>query len=275
MALSDLAISGLRFACTAGLLVAALTPASAQDAAVPRPPTPPACRAPGDLIRFTLPLPHTARRLGRGEPLTIVAIGSSSTAGAGASSPAASYPSRLLAELQRQFPGRPVTVINRGVNGEELTDMLARFEENVVKEKPDLVLWQLGTNSVLRDHPLDEVSKGIRAGVKRLKEIGADVVLIDPQYAPRVIAKPQIAAMVHLISAAAKETNVDIFQRFAVMRYWHDDERLSFPVFVSPDDLHLNDWSYACFAKLIGSAIAEAATRGIASAAVVSHRSAP
>ena len=37
--------------------------------------------------------------------------------------------------------------------------------------------------------------------------------------------------------------------------------------FVSPDELHMNDWSYACVAKLLAAAIAAAATRPIASAA--------
>jgi hypothetical protein len=34
----------------------------------------------------------------------------------------------------------------------------------------------------------------------------------------------------------------------------------------------MNDWSYACVAKLLGAAIAEAATRPVASAAARSGR---
>src|ERR1700677_4716069 len=40
----------------------------------------PACNAPTELVRFGHALPRTARRLASGEALTIVAIGSSSTA---------------------------------------------------------------------------------------------------------------------------------------------------------------------------------------------------
>jgi len=226
----------------------------------------PACKAPNELIRLTQPLTHTAQRLANFEPLTIVAIGSSSTAGAGASSPAASYPSRLAAELKEQFPGHPITVINRGVNGEEARDMLARFPQDVIEEKPDLVLWQVGTNAVLRDDPLAPTSPIILDGVRRIKEIGADVVMVDPQFVPRMIAKPGSETMVNLISAAAKEANVDLFQRFATMRHWREVEQLPFAAFTTPDNLHMNDWGYDCFAKLIGAAIAEAATRDLASA---------
>jgi hypothetical protein len=90
--------------------------------------------------------------------------------------------------------------------------------------------------------------------------------MIDPQFAPRVIAKPDAEAMVTLISRAAKEANVDLFQRYATMRYWREAEHLPFTAFVTPDDLHMNDWGYGCLAKLLGTAIAEAATRGVASA---------
>src|ERR1700684_303606 len=74
------------------------------------------CKAPPEFVRLDQPLRHTARRLAADEPLTIVAIGSSSTWGAGASSPAASYPSRLAAELGKRLPRDDVTVLNRGVN---------------------------------------------------------------------------------------------------------------------------------------------------------------
>jgi acyl-CoA thioesterase I len=234
----------------------------------PAAPAPPACTAPADLAHFDRPLPHTMRRLASGQPLTIVAIGSSSTAGAGASSPDASYPSRLAVELRAQFPDRDITVLNRGVNGEETDNMMARFAHDVLDARPQLVLWQIGTNSVLRDHPLSPHAVRLHEGIEELKAAGADVVLIDPQFAPAVLAKSETEGMVEQIALAAKEENVGLFRRFAVMRDWHDVQQISFDAFVSPDRLHMNDWSYACLAKLLGKAIAEAATRPIAAASV-------
>ena len=227
-----------------------------------------ACTAPAEFVHFDRPLLHTMRGLDSGQPLTIVAIGSSSTAGAGASSPEASYPSRLAVELRAKFPGHRITVLNRGVNGEETDNMMARFSADVMAAHPQLVLWQIGTNSVLRDHPLRPHGDQLREGIEELKNSGADVVLIDPQFAPAVLAKSETTGMVEQIALTAKEANVDLFRRFAVMRDWHDVQHLSFDAFVSPDHLHMNDWSYACVAKLLGTAIAEAATRPIAAAAV-------
>jgi acyl-CoA thioesterase I len=226
----------------------------------------PACVAPLDLTRLANPLPRVAQKVASGEPVTIVAIGSSSTSGAGASSPAANYPSRLAIELKQHFPKLSITVLNRGVGGEEIADMLSRFDSAVLAEKPDLVLWQLGTNSVIRGHKLGGHDALIRTGLAKIRAIGADIVLIDPQFAPKVISKPEAERMVTLISATAKREDVDLFRRFEVMRHWHDVDQIGFETFVSSDGLHMNDWSYACMAKGLGNAIAEAAQRPVMSA---------
>jgi hypothetical protein len=229
------------------------------------------CGAPAELTRLDLPLTRTARKLAAGQPLKIVAIGSSSTAGAGASSPAHSYPSRLAVELKQLFPERDITVVNRGINGEVARDMLARLDESVLAEKPDLVLWQVGTNSVLRDHPLEPAGALIDDGVARFKQAGADVILIDPQYAPKVIAKRDVAIMVNMIETAAKSANVDVFHRFAVMRYWRETAAIPFETFISGDELHMNDWSYGCVAKLLAGSIMDAATRSTVTATAITR----
>jgi acyl-CoA thioesterase-1 len=226
----------------------------------------PACAVTLEQARFDFPLPHTARLLASGKPIKIIALGSSSTYGAGASSSAAAYPNRLAEELARRFPRNQFTVLNRGVNGEEITDMLARLDTAVLADYPDLVLWQVGTNSVLRDRALPPHVRELHQGLGRLKASGADVVLIDPQYAPRVIAHPNYDAMVALIAASAKAEHVGVFHRFELMRHWYEIERLPLETFVSADGLHMNDWSYACLAQALGMAIAEAAMRPVATA---------
>jgi len=235
------------------LFANAPTPVAA-DASAPR------CVSPADLIRLDLALTRTARRLASRQLLMIVALGSSSTAGAGASSAEATYPSRLMAELARRFPTQSIIVLNRGISGERAVDMLARFDESVAAERPDLVLWQLGTNAVLGGYEHSKSDSLIREGIRRIKAIGSDVVLIDPQFAPKVLARPENADMVELISSAAKQENVDVFHRFALMRHWYEVDGIPFEAFLSSDGLHMNDWSYHCFAKALADAIADGAT---------------
>ena len=256
-----------RAAACAAIAVAVFTlasPARAQPAAAA---TPPACVIPQELARFDLPLRRTARKLTAGLPITIVAVGSSSTSGAGASSPYNTYPSRLDADLAQEFVDHEITVLNRGVSGDRATDMLARFQADVIAEKPDLVLWQVGTNSLLNGDPIQPHRSLLQKGIERLKKIGADIVLIDPQYAPRVIARPNAEAMLALLDRTARLEAVNIFHRFALMRHWHVAEAMPFSAFLSPDELHMNDFSYGCVARALSGAISEAATRPVASAA--------
>src|SRR5436190_3813801 len=237
--------------------------ASAQDA--------PICATPAEATSLEHTPIRFRERIAQGLPIKIVAIGSSSTFGAGASTPAASYPSRLEAELKAQLPGLPITVLNKGIGGEEAAQMVARFDADVIDESPDLVLWQVGSNSVLRDHPTP--GEVIRQGVEKLKASGAEVILVNPQYAPKILAKPGVGQAVDVITATAHDEEVGLFDRFSVMRYWVETEHMTFEQFLSPDLLHMNDWSYACVAKLLASAIADgakppAATAIIAPAAI-------
>src|SRR5437763_9473092 len=211
------------------------------------------CAAPAGIDALEHAPVRIRERISKGLPLKIVAIGSSSTFGAGASSPDASYPSQLEATLKARLPGVPVTVLNKGVNGEEANQMTARFDADVIDESPDLVLWQVGSNSVLRDHPTP--GEVIRQGVEKLKASGAEVILVNPQYAPKILAKPGVENTVDVITATARDNEVGLFNRFIAMRYWRETEQLPFDQFVTADGLHMNDWGYACVAKLIAGAL--------------------
>ena len=232
----------------------------------PRRPDPPAitppCIIPPELAYFDRPLPRAVQRMAAQQPLKIVAIGSSSTYGEGASSPDWTYPSRLQLELAYRFPRHEITVVNRGVNGDNDYDKRDRFERDVVAEKPDVVLWQLGTNSMLQSNPLEKHIAILQGGVDHLRKAsGADIVLIDPQYAPKVIRGAGANSIVAMIAETARGTNVNLFRRYELMRRWREVEQLAFDKFISPDELHMNDWSYACIARALGTAIADAATR--------------
>ena len=130
-------------------------------------------------------LPHVASKLAAGEPVVIVAFGSSSTAGYGATSPEFNYPNRLAAQLHRQYPTADITVINRGQGGEDAPEMMKRLQTAVIDMHPDLVIWQVGTNAVLRNLDPGETAKLVEDGVARIQAAGADLVLVDPQYSPR------------------------------------------------------------------------------------------
>jgi lysophospholipase L1-like esterase len=201
-------------------------------------------------------LPHVARKLADGKPVVIVAFGSSSTEGYGSTGPEFTYPNRLAAQLRRHYPNSGITVINSGRGGEDAPEMMRRLKQSVIDAKPDLVIWQVGTNAILRDLDPAATAAQVRDGIAQIQAAGADVVLVDPQYVPAVNRKGERASrMVQLLDRIAGQRHVGLFPRFAVMRDWHEKQSLAFDRFSIKDGLHMNDWGYACFAQLLGDDI--------------------
>jgi lysophospholipase L1-like esterase len=214
------------------------------------------CRSPKGGAKTMGSLPHVAAKLIAGKPVVIVAFGSSSTYGTGTTSPEFTYPNRLAAQLRRQYPGADITVVNRGKGGEDAPEMMKRLQTEVIDMNPDLVIWQVGTNAVLRNLDPAETAKLVEDGIGRIQAAGADLVLVDPQYSPAVNAKAENASrMVQLLGKVAELRHVGFFPRFEVMRDWHEKQSMPFESFVVADGLHMNDWGYACFAQLLGDDI--------------------
>ncbi|AMA60746.1 MULTISPECIES: SGNH/GDSL hydrolase family protein [unclassified Bradyrhizobium] len=202
-------------------------------------------------------LPHVASKLVAGQPVVIVAFGSSSTAGFGASSPEFNYPNRLAAQLRRHYPTADITVVNAGVGGEDAPEMMKRLQTQVIDVHPDMVIWQVGTNAVLRNLDPGDTAKLVEDGISRIQAAGgADIVLVDPQYSPAVNQRAESAGkMIKLLGKVAELRKVGIFPRFEVMRDWHENQSIPVEGFVIADGLHMNDWGYACFAQLLGDDI--------------------
>ncbi|ULL00885.1 SGNH/GDSL hydrolase family protein [Bradyrhizobium sp. I71] len=215
------------------------------------------CQPPKDGSKAMGSLPHVAGKLVAGLPVVIVAFGSSSTQGFGASSPEFNYPNRLAAQLRRHYPTADISVINAGVGGEDAPEMMKRLQTQVIDRHPDLVIWQVGTNAVLRNLDPGETAKMVEDGISRIQAAGgADIVLVDPQYSPAVNQRAESAGkMVKLLSKVAELRHVGIFPRFEVMRDWHEKQAIPVEGFVIADGLHMNDWGYACFAQLLGDDI--------------------
>src|SRR5205814_9464102 len=94
---------------------------------------------------------------------------------------------------------------------------MSRHERDSLAEHPDLVIWQVGTNAVLRRDDLAADAELLERGVAQIKKSGADLVLMDLQYAPRVLARPAYAMMEQVIADTAERSQVAVFRRFAMM----------------------------------------------------------
>jgi len=136
---------------------------------------------PDEVIGFKHPLPRLAKALRGEDPVKIVAMGSSSTAGREDVVP---YPHRLEMYLRAKKNHPKIDVLNRGRGGEEADKELLRFEADIFLEQPSLLIWQVGTNAVFhkQDYDIDDIANRIAVGLDVLRTRPIDVILIDPQY---------------------------------------------------------------------------------------------
>jgi acyl-CoA thioesterase-1 len=203
-------------------------------------------------------LPRTAARLKSGEPLKIVAIGSSSTVGLWVLRSAATYPEVMRRELSR-LANATIKVINSGRIGDTIPNNIARFERDVFAHTPDLVIWQLGTNDVAwGGRPDQGLKRSVFEGVRALKAVSSDVVLMDMQYAPQVLASASYSTMEGIIIDVAKQERVGLFSRFALMRN-SINAGVAQSALVTFDGLHNTADGYDCIGRALARAISTSA----------------
>ena len=192
--------------------------------------------------------------LRQNQEVTVVALGSSSTEGWHASDIAHSYPALLQSLLNTALPAAHVAVLNRGVGGQDVTEMLPRIERDVLGVRPTLVIWQVGANGAMKHMPAELFKRLLTNGVQRLREAKVDVVLMDNQRAPAILAAPDNIKFDQAMAEVAVATGAALFDRGALMDLWRAS---GFPYeqFMSEDGVHHNDFGYRCVSEALAQSL--------------------
>ena len=194
-------------------------------------------------------LPRTHARRAGDAPLRLVAFGSSTTEGSGSSGPGHTYPAVMRRAMLPWFGGG-IVLFNLGIGGENADGMDRRLD-TVIAAGPDLIVWQTGSNDPVQDVPLDRFERLTRTGIARLAATGADLVLMDQQYARNLEETPAFPAFRDRLHRIAAETGLAVFPRYERMRSWCDATPFTRDT-LSPDGTHMTDPGYA----LLGEAVA-------------------
>jgi acyl-CoA thioesterase I len=202
---------------------------------------------------FRRPLKALSRAVRSSKNVKVLAIGSSSTVGVGASSPAATYVANLETTLEGSVKGMNVDVVGRGMSGEVAQGAADRMKREVEETRPDLVVWQVGTNDAIRHVSIESFKACLKKTLAWLAENRIDVVLIDPQYGAVLTKDEYYERVVTAIAEVAREARVLLVDRFEAMRELQRDRGDTF--YLSSDNLHLNDRGHRCMAEQLARAI--------------------
>ena len=188
-------------------------------------------------------LPRVAAALQKGEPLRIVAFGSSSTEGVGATTPRMTYPRQLDLALSARVADQ-VVVLNRGIGGEDAEDMARRIPA-ILADHPDLVIWQTGSNDPLRAVPLERFEALTRAGITQIRAAGVDVMLMEPQLCERLASTTGADIYRDALRRIGAEMGVPVIKRYDLMTEWLKTGQITRTALLWNDGLHMTDAGYA------------------------------
>lgn len=214
------------------------------------------CPAGRSLLTKQARLKALAKRMSARAHLNVLAIGSSSTRGIGASAPARTYPSRFEAALKTHF-GADVTVTNAGVNGETADATLSRLEERIAAERFDLVVWQVGTNDAVKGGDEAAFRSFVERGVGLVKAKQMDLVLLDPQFFPTMSDPAGYERFVDVVEKVGEATNTPVLSRYRLMKQWGERSPQDLRSMLYTDGFHMSDRGYYCLADAMVKAVAD------------------
>ena len=177
------------------------------------------CDVPEHLLGSESPLPRVAKAIKAGK-LNILVLGSRSSIIVGGTEKF-SYPGQMLEALRQRLAPVEVNMtveVQVKKTAEELEPLVPKMLQD---NKPDLVIWQTGTVDAMRAVDPDDFRTALD-DVTALMMAASDVVLLNLQYSPRT--ETMIAATTYLdnMRVVAQQHSVPLFDRFAIMRHWHE-----------------------------------------------------
>jgi lysophospholipase L1-like esterase len=216
------------------------------------------CSVPERFYTFEPSLTKTAKALATGREVVIVVLGGSSTLGLAAGATALAWPARLGSVLTDRFSSARIKVINRAVPRQMAKQVVERLDRDILSLKPTLVIWETGTMEAVRGVDVDAFRETVRAGIDELRAAGVEVVLMNMQFSREtdsmIYFEPYLVAMAQVADA----TDVPLFRRHGIMRYWAEGGVLDFRVRDDKKRRELAVRLYDC----IGRAMADFVTRG-------------
>ena len=96
----------------------------------------------------------------------------------------------LANKLLPIYPDTDIELINKGISGNEVCDLLARVQRDVIDLQPDAAVIMIGVNNTIHqfkaDKPLDlkQFEADLKELLKRLKKEGIVVIFLEPFLLP-------------------------------------------------------------------------------------------
>jgi lysophospholipase L1-like esterase len=214
------------------------------------------CQVGDGVLQAGFPMPHVAAAIAA-KKLDVAVLGTTSSALASAGGPAKAYPARFEAALKEKLPDVAVRVASYARPRQTAPDLEKELARIVARDKPALVLWQTGTADAIRGVDSEAFRTALDEGVAAARAAGSDLILINMQYSPRTETMIALSAYLDEMRFVALQHEINLFDRFAVMKYWSESGAFDLSAVTKKTDLA--EKVHACIGQLLADFVMETA----------------
>ena len=215
------------------------------------------CTVPGYLLFGDSLLQRVTATAKSEKTLNIVVLGGPSASLPGPAGTSFAFPARLEVALTRRLASLKITVttdIRPRQTAKEMVDVIGNL---LAGPKPRLVIWQTGTYDAVRGTEPQAFRAAVSEGVEKLQAAGVDVILMNMQYSPRTDSVVAVGAYADSMRWVAREREVPVFDRLAIMRHWYDAGQ--FDLYAATKDMKTAKSVHDCIGRTLAASIIDAA----------------
>jgi hypothetical protein len=180
------------------------------------------CPVPDSLALHGLSLP-AVRRAVAGGSLNVLVLGGAAMQGMMVGDREATLPARLETALGAGLPGVRVRVVNAALPRATAESALPRMDKLIAESRIDLVIWATGAREAVLGLDVEPFVAAVQAGIVAVQKAGADLILLDMQYAPSITRIANLAPFRAALAGTAAAHDVPMLARYDLMMRWNDD----------------------------------------------------
>jgi lysophospholipase L1-like esterase len=215
------------------------------------------CALPGYLLFGDNALERVSAAVRKNKSLKIAVVGTTSSMLPGPDGANVAYPAALEAALKRRLPTVNTSVATYAKPRQTAAEMSRILGKVLGDEKPNLVIWQTGTFDALRGFDPEQFRSSLAEGVGAVQAAGADAILVNMQYSPRTESMIAVAGYADAMRWVAREHEVPLFDRLAIMRHWNDTGAID--LYAATKDIAIAKKVHDCIGRALASLVIDAA----------------
>ena len=160
--------------------------------------------------------------------------------------------------LEESLDSEKFNLIGKGISGDKVSDLLVRYEDDVLVQNPDIVFIYIGINDVWHSYDvgkgsdIDFYEKGLRKIITDIKKRGAKIILCTPTViGERVTFEDELEvkrdqeldAFAGVVRNLSSEFNTELLDLRTIFKDYivENNQNNDYQDFLTDDGVHLND----------------------------------